>query len=116
MGAVKIDIHRRERAMSSKFDYNTVQGVTSILRSIERLRTLRKNGSFDAAIILIDVTDAINRCGLSPQERMTVNYCYLDGLTQQQAADKMAVPRGTIAYYVSQAIDKVQRHMAGVAA
>lgn len=86
---------------------NDAAGVKKLLRDRHAVSSARFNGDYSAADILIDLHSAINSAGLTDIQAETVAWVSAADLTQQQAADIMAVTRQSVAKTYDAACTKI---------
>lgn len=110
MGAVKTDIHSKERALDSKYvALDNADGVKRLLRDYNALTQRRYAGDYAACDILIDLQHAIERAGLTDKQAEALRLVYDEDLTQEMAAERLGVRREAIKRHVKVAEVKIAR-------
>lgn len=64
---------------------------------------------YDAETTEIDVLTMIERAGLTDRQREAVELVYFEGLTQEQAAERMGVRQHTVSEHIDVSLRKIKR-------
>lgn len=108
MGAVKSDLHAKERSLDANYPaLNNPLGLRILLGDWHALRLRRFNGDTAASDILIDLETAIERAGLTNRQRQALTLVYFEDLTQEEAGKRMGLARESVKTYVENALDKI---------
>lgn len=112
MGLVKVDTHKREKALENKYQVATMQGVQAFLKHLPYLREARLNGDIDAAVLLLDFFDAYNIAPLSKRETETLYHLYELGCTRKEASKKMGISVDSVVEYMGRGALKIAAYLA----
>jgi DNA-binding CsgD family transcriptional regulator len=96
MGAVKHDISEGHRVLAERYCLDSPEGVHGILRDYHELKARRFTGDYAACDVLIDLHRAIAQAGLTPRQRKALRLCYIQAMTQEEAAEAMGVSQQAV--------------------
>jgi DNA-directed RNA polymerase specialized sigma24 family protein len=107
MGAVKIDIHEKERNYTQSYALNDAAGVKSLLRDRHRIASRRFNGDTAASDILIDLHSAIESAALTDRQAESIALVYGLDVTQAEAARVMGIAQKNVSVTIDEAAEKI---------
>lgn len=120
MGAVKLDIHRTDRALSSRYTHTdasgeteyTAAGIARLLGDIYRMSAgAEYKGDISAIILRLDLEAALKSRCLTPRQRQVVALRYFAELTQSETAAVIGVAQPTVKEYIDTALDNIAKEM-----
>ncbi|MED3649968.1 sigma factor-like helix-turn-helix DNA-binding protein [Heyndrickxia sporothermodurans] len=110
MGAVKTDIHSKERSLDSKYAaLDNADGIKRLLRDYNALKERRFAGDYAACDILVDLERAIERAGLTDRQREALRLVFAGQLTQEEAGEALGCTKQTVNRLVNVGTTKVAR-------
>lgn len=68
MGACKIDIFAKQRAIDEKYRMETEDGVSQALSDVSRLAGTSMRGNYAAVDLIVDLESAITEAAFTPEE------------------------------------------------
>jgi len=83
--------------------------VKRLLRDYHALVERQYDGDYDAVILLVDLTTAIEKAGLTERQREALTLVYFDDLSQVEAGERMGASKQTVNRLVTVATAKVAR-------
>lgn len=83
MGAVKADLHAKERRLAETYALDTPDGVKKLFADTHALRSLVEGGDFDAVGLLLDMAKAMELAKLTKRQREVLYWRYEKDLSQE---------------------------------
>lgn len=83
-----IDINRTSREYEGKYPLDHPLGVRALLAD---LPVLMSRYGFDEVDLLLDFAESIERAKLTKKQRKALHLVFIEGLTQQEAANSLGV-------------------------
>lgn len=120
MGAVKLDIHRTDRAATARYTHTdasgeteyTAPGIARLLGDIYRMSAgAEYKGDISAIILRLDLEAALKSRCLTPRQRQVVALRYFAELTQSETAAVLGVAQPTVKEYIDAALDNIAKEM-----
>jgi len=109
MGAVKIDIAKKERQYSVKYTLNDSTGVKALLRDRHKLASRRFTGDYNASDIIIDLHSAMNTACLTDRQTEAIAWIYGADLAPADTAKLMGVSRQAVEQFIEGATEKIAK-------
>ncbi|MFZ4454313.1 hypothetical protein [Salibacterium aidingense] len=103
IGAPKIDMNEKERALEARYALDSPAGVRKILRDYHALLERQYKGDYDAVVILNDLQRAVDQAQLTRRQRQAVYYVYVRDLTQSDAGKAIGVAQHSLAGLLARA-------------
>lgn len=108
MGAVKTDLHAKERSLDEKYlALNSAVGLRILLSDYHALKLRRFNGDTSASDILIDLHTAIDHAGLTDRQRQALELVYFEDLTQEEAGKRMGLDKRGVNNLLDRALEAI---------
>lgn len=108
LGSVKFDTDKASRAYSTRYDLETTEGVTRLLRDSDALHYARIDlADYAASDILIDLNSAAMHAGLTSRESGALMRIYSAGMTHKETAFALGIPLSELSALVESAIEKI---------
>jgi RNA polymerase sigma factor (sigma-70 family) len=108
MGAVSVDLNKRERIYEARYPLDNPFGVRHLFEDYGKLETLaRKESDFDALIVLMDFEQALIDAKLTTKQKEALFLVFIAKLTQEEAAAEMGIDQSKVSTRVDRAINKV---------
>ena len=108
MGATKVDIHSKERALEESYPaLNTSAGIKRLLADQNALLIRQYSGDYAAVDIVCDLETAINAAKLTERQSEALRLVYTQDLTQEDAARQAGVARTTLVGHIDAAVEKI---------
>lgn len=96
MGAVKADLHAKERRLAETYALDTPDGVKKLFADTHALRSLVEGGDFDAVGLLLDMAKAMELAKLTKRQREVLYWRYEKDLSQEMVGEMSRVTQHTI--------------------
>lgn len=96
MGAVKADLHAKERRLAETYALDTPEGVKKLFAETHALRSLVEGGDFDAVNLLIDMAKAMEMAKLTKRQREVLYWRYEKDLSQEMVGELLNRNQKTI--------------------
>jgi DNA-directed RNA polymerase specialized sigma subunit len=115
MGAVKTDLHVKERTLDAKYlpvnghALDSADGLRILLSDYHALVNRQYMGDYDAVVILIDLATAIAKAGLTDKQRTALALVYGEDLTQEEAGKRLICTKQTVNRLINIATVKIAR-------
>lgn len=109
MGAVRIDVHKRENTLQQMYPIASIQGVVSFFENIHHIRLAKFSGDIDALIMVVDFEDAIEDAGLSMREAQVLILRYERELTQKETADELGISTKSVDQFGRRGCEKIAK-------
>lgn len=87
MGAVKADLHAKERRLAETYALDTPDGVKKLFADTHALRSLVEGGDFDAVGLLLDMAKAMELAKLTKRQREVLYWRYEKDLSAEMVGD-----------------------------
>jgi len=108
LGAVKTDLHAKERTLDATYPaLNSPTGLRILLSDYHALIGRQYSGDYDAIVLLTDLRKAIELARLTDRQRQALTLVYFEDLTQEEAGRRMGLARESVKTYVENALDKI---------
>lgn len=91
MGAVKADLHAKERRLAETYALDTPEGVKKLFAETHALRSLVEGGDFDAVNLLIDMAKAMEMAKLTKRQREVLYWRYEKDLSLEMVGDILGI-------------------------
>jgi DNA-directed RNA polymerase specialized sigma24 family protein len=90
MGAVSVDLSKRERVYEARYPLDNPFGVRHLFEDYDKLRdSAYSKGDYDALHFIIDFKDAIDNAKLTQKQKDALHHVYNLGYTQEDAAESL---------------------------
>lgn len=96
MGAVKADLHAKERRLAETYALDTPDGVKKLFADTHALRSLVEGGDFDAVGLLLDMAKAMELAKLTKRQREVLYWRYEKDLSQEMVGEMLLVKHTSI--------------------
>lgn len=96
MGAVKADLHAKERRLAETYALDTPDGVKKLFADTHALRSLVEGGDFDAVGLLLDMAKAMELAKLTKRQREVLYWRYEKDLSQEMVGELLNRNQKTI--------------------
>lgn len=96
MGAVKADLHAKERRLAETYALDTPDGVKKLFADTHALRSLVEGGDFDAVGLLLDMAKAMELAKLTKRQREVLYWRYEKDLSQDTTSEILLVKHTSI--------------------
>jgi predicted DNA binding protein len=110
MGSVRVDRLRKERELDVKYPLDSEYGVYALLDELHHIREMRRNGDFDAAILLLDFFDSVKKAGLTERQKDALYFVYEQDMPQLIAGKIMGITQQAVSYHVMEAVRKIAEY------
>lgn len=108
MGAVKTDLHAKERSLDEKYPaLNSAAGLRILLSDYHALVNRQYQGDYDSVVILTDLRRAIELARLTDRQRQALELVYFEDLTQEEAGRRMGLAKPGVNNLLDRAIEAV---------
>jgi DNA-directed RNA polymerase specialized sigma subunit len=108
MGATKVDIHSKDRALEESYPaLNTSAGIKRLLADRNALLIRQYSGDYAAVDILCDLTTAITEAKLTERQSEAIRLVYEADLTQEEAARQAGVDKSVMSRRLDTAAEKI---------
>lgn len=91
MGAVKADLHAKERRLAETYALDTPDGVKKLFADTHALRSLVEGGDFDAVGLLLDMAKAMELAKLTKRQREVLYWRYEKDLSLEMVGEVLRV-------------------------
>lgn len=109
MGAVSVDLNKRDRLYEARYPLDNPFGVRHLFEDYDKLRdSALTDGDYDAMNVMIDFKDAKENAKLTQKQKDALHYVYRLGYTQEDAADALGyADKSAISHLLDRAINKI---------
>jgi DNA-directed RNA polymerase specialized sigma24 family protein len=108
MGAVSVDLNKRERIYEARYPLDNPFGVRHLFEDYDRLHdSAYTNGDYDALHVMIDFKDAIEGARLTRKQKDALYYVYNLGYTQEDAAEALGIAQQNVSARIDTAINNI---------
>jgi DNA-directed RNA polymerase specialized sigma24 family protein len=108
MGAVKVDLSQKERALDAKYPaLDSPEDLRILLSDYHALLNRQYQGDYDAVVLLADLETAISMAKLTERQSEALRLVYEEDLTQEEAGKLMGIGRRAVGYFVEDAIEAI---------
>jgi predicted DNA-binding protein (UPF0251 family) len=108
MGAVKVDLSQKERALDAKYPaLDSPENLRILLSDYHALLNRQYQGDYDAVVLLADLETAISMAKLTERQSEALRLVYEEDLTQEEAGKLMGIHRIVILEHVEKAIEAI---------
>lgn len=109
MGAVKVDMHKKERWYDEKYALDNPFGVRHVFEDYEKLvEIVQLSSDYDALNVLIDFEKALEVAKLTDKQKNALEYVYYEKYTQEETAELLGYADHTsISKLIDRALTKV---------
>jgi DNA-directed RNA polymerase specialized sigma24 family protein len=109
MGAVSVDLNKRERLYEARYPLDNPFGVRHLFEDYDKLRdSAYSKGDYDALHVMIDFKDAVDNANLTQKQKDALHYVYDLGYTQEDAADALGYASHTaVNNLIDRAINRI---------
>lgn len=112
MGAVKVDLSKGEKRLSTLYPLSSPEGVRALFENIHHVREARyTRGDYDATNLLIDFQDAIQSARLTARQQQAITLMYEQDLRQEDIVPIMLISQQAVSIHVTQAIKKIAAYI-----
>jgi DNA-directed RNA polymerase specialized sigma24 family protein len=91
MGAVKADLHAKERRLAETYALDTPDGVKKLFADTHALRSLVEGGDFDAVGLLLDMAKAMELAKLTKRQREVLYWRYEKDLSTEMVGEIVGI-------------------------
>ena len=91
MGAVKADLHAKERRLAETYALDTPNGVKKLFADTHALRSLVEGGDFDAVGLLLDMAKAMELAKLTKRQREVLYWRYEKDLSTEMVGEIVGI-------------------------
>lgn len=96
MGAVKADLHAKERRLAETYALDTPDGVKKLFADTHALRSLVEGGDFDAVGLLLDMATAVEMAKLTKRQREVLYWRYELDLSLEMVGEILGIKNNTV--------------------
>lgn len=109
MGAVSVDLLKRERRYEARYPLDNPFGVRHLFEDYDYLRdSAYSRGDYDALHVIIDFKDAMDNANLTRKQKGALYHVYDLGYTQEDAAKALGyMDKSAINHLLDRAINKI---------
>jgi DNA-directed RNA polymerase specialized sigma24 family protein len=109
MGAVSVDLNKRERLYEARYPLDNPFGVRHLFEDYDKLwDSAYSKGDYDALHVMIDFKNAINNAKLTQKQKDALHYVYNLGYTQEDAAEALGYAgKQSISNLIDRAINNI---------
>jgi DNA-directed RNA polymerase specialized sigma24 family protein len=108
MGAVSVDLNKRERLYEARYPLDNPFGVRHLFEDYDMLRdSAYSKGDYDALHVIIDFKDAIEGARLTQKQKYALYYVYNLGYTQEDAAEALGIAQQNVSARIDTAINNI---------
>jgi DNA-directed RNA polymerase specialized sigma24 family protein len=108
MGAVKVDLSQKERALDAKYPaLDSPENLRILLSDYHALLNRQYQGDYDAVVLLADLETAISMARLTERQSEALRLVYEEDLTQEEAGKLMGINRIVVLEHVEKAIEAI---------
>jgi DNA-directed RNA polymerase specialized sigma24 family protein len=108
MGAVKVDLSQKERALDAKYPaLDSPENLRILLSDYHALLNRQYQGDYDAVVLLADLQNAVELAKLTERQAEALRLVYEEDLTQEEAGKLMGIGRRAVGYFVEDAIEAI---------
>ena len=108
MGAVSVDLNKKERWYEVKYPLDNPFGVRFIFEDYDALyHAAYTKGDYDALNVLIDFKQAIEETGLTVKQKDALYYVYELGYKQEEAANVLGIAQKNVSTRIDTAINRI---------
>jgi DNA-directed RNA polymerase specialized sigma24 family protein len=108
MGAVSVDLNKRERLYEARYPLDNPFGVRHLFEDYDMLRdSAYSKGDYDALHVIIDFKDAIEGARLTHKQKYALYYVYNLGYTQEDAAEALGIAQQNVSARIDTAINNI---------
>jgi DNA-directed RNA polymerase specialized sigma24 family protein len=108
MGAVKVDLSQKERALDTKYPaLDSPENLRILLSDYHALLNRQYQGDYDALVLLADLETAISMAKLTERQSEALRLVYEEDLTQEEAGKLMGINRIVVLEHVEKAIEAI---------
>jgi hypothetical protein len=108
MGAVKVDLHIKERSLDAKYPaLDSPANLRILLSDYHALLNRQYQGDYDAVVLLTDLYKAIEMAQLTGRQSEALRLVYEEDLTQEEAGKLLGIGQDVVSYHVERAIEAI---------
>jgi DNA-directed RNA polymerase specialized sigma24 family protein len=108
MGAVKVDLSQKERALDAKYPaLDSPENLRILLSDYHALLNRQYQGDYDAVVLLADLETAISMAKLTERQSEALRLVYEEDLTQEEAGKLLGIGQDVVSYHVERAVEAV---------
>lgn len=109
MGAVSVDLNRKERQYDLMYPLDNPVGVRNIYEHYYKLTARwQDGGDYDAMLLLLDFAQAVEDAELTQKQSDALDYVYMRGLTMEESARELGYAgKQGVSYHVETGILKI---------
>jgi DNA-directed RNA polymerase specialized sigma24 family protein len=109
MGAVSVDLNKRERVYEARYPLDNPFGVRHLFEDYDKLRDFAySKGDYDALHVILDFKDAMDNAKLTQKQKDALHHVYNLGYTQEDAAEALGyADKSAINHLLDRAINKI---------
>lgn len=107
MGVSKYDKEAGDRTYSARYALDSAAGVRQLLSEYHALHSRQFQGDTAATDLLIDMTTAVDRAGLTDRQREALRLIFVEDLTQKAAGERMGVSQPALSMNIDSALEKI---------
>ena len=109
MGAVKVDLSQKERALDAKYPaLDSPENLRILLSDYHALLNRQYQGDYDAVVLLADLETAISMAKLTERQSEALRLVYEEDLKLKVAGELMGgIAKQNVHSYVNTAIEKI---------
>lgn len=96
--------------LDNLFDLTKESGVLNTLIGLHRLKEMRRNGNINAALILLDFYDSLERANLTDRQRVCIELVFDKGMWQEEAGEILGLTQQGISYHITGAIKRIAKY------
>jgi RNA polymerase sigma factor (sigma-70 family) len=108
MGAVKVDLSQKERALDAKYPaLDSPENLRILLSDYHALLNRQYQGDYDAVVLLADLETAISMAKLTERQSEALRLVYEEDLTQEEAGKLMGIAQNSVSEAVDRAVENI---------
>jgi RNA polymerase sigma factor (sigma-70 family) len=108
LGAVKVDLHSKERSLEAKYPaLDNPTNLRILLSDYHALINRQYQGDYAAVDILVDLRKAIELAALTGRQSEALRLVYEEDLTQEEAGKRLGIAQKNVSEALDRAIENI---------
>jgi RNA polymerase sigma factor (sigma-70 family) len=108
VGAVKVDLSQKERALDAKYPaLDSPENLRILLSDYHALLNRQYQGDYDAVVLLADLQNAVELAKLTERQSEALRLVYEEDLTQEEAGKLMGIAQNSVSEAVDRAVENI---------